>query len=192
MTIKSDKWIRRMADQTGMIEPFEPGQVREGEQGRIISYGTSSYGYDVRCSNEFKIFTNVHSATVDPKNFDENSFITFELLTTTDVRTLPRECPGTETLHVGDARARAGHSTKWEEAIFLANPPPSLNGAANVGGMDALIVGANADRLTPGVCTAPIPTGAIVTNSPPGDYDPDFEDKSGWFPDMICSAPGCA
>ncbi|MBD2858387.1 dCTP deaminase [Spongiibacter sp. KMU-158] len=75
MSIKSDKWIRRMAEQQGMIEPFEPGQVRENEGGRIISYGTSSYGYDVRCSNEFKVFTNTYSATVDPKNFDERSFV---------------------------------------------------------------------------------------------------------------------
>ncbi|HET8807606.1 MAG TPA: dCTP deaminase [Methylophaga sp.] len=74
MSIKSDKWIRRMAEQ-GMITPFEPGQVREREGNRIISYGTSSYGYDVRCSNEFKIFTNINSAIVDPKNFDDNSFI---------------------------------------------------------------------------------------------------------------------
>jgi dCTP deaminase len=72
--IKSDKWIRRMAEQ-GMISPFEPGQVRETDNGRIISYGTSSYGYDVRCSNEFKIFTNINSAIVDPKNFDESSFV---------------------------------------------------------------------------------------------------------------------
>jgi dCTP deaminase len=75
MSIKSDKWIRRMAEQEGMISPFEPNQVRENEQGRIISYGTSSYGYDVRCSNEFKIFTNINSAIVDPKNFDEDSFV---------------------------------------------------------------------------------------------------------------------
>ena len=75
MSIKSDKWIRRMAEQHNMIEPFEAGQVREGEQGRMISYGTSSYGYDVRCSNEFKIFTNINSAIVDPKSFDENSFV---------------------------------------------------------------------------------------------------------------------
>ncbi|BDZ75076.1 dCTP deaminase [Methylophaga marina] len=72
--IKSDKWIRRMAEQ-GMISPFEPGQVRYRDDNRIISYGTSSYGYDVRCSNEFKIFTNINSAVVDPKNFDESSFV---------------------------------------------------------------------------------------------------------------------
>ncbi len=75
MSIKSDKWIRRMAEQQGMIEPFESGQVRDSEHGRVISYGTSSYGYDVRCSDEFKIFTNINSAIVDPKNFDPNSFV---------------------------------------------------------------------------------------------------------------------
>ncbi|MGO1503277.1 MAG: dCTP deaminase, partial [Marinobacter sp.] len=58
MSIKSDKWIRRMSEQHGMIEPFESGQVRDTDKGKVISYGTSSYGYDVRCSNEFKIFTN--------------------------------------------------------------------------------------------------------------------------------------
>jgi dCTP deaminase len=75
MTIKSDRWIRRMAEQHRMIEPFEPGQVREREGQRLISYGTSSYGYDIRCAAEFKIFTNINSAIVDPKNFDSNSFV---------------------------------------------------------------------------------------------------------------------
>ncbi|MEX1198589.1 MAG: dCTP deaminase [Pseudohongiellaceae bacterium] len=76
MSIKSDKWIRRMAAEQGMIEPFEPGQVRHVDGRQVISYGTSSYGYDVRCASEFKIFTNVHtSAVVDPKNFDESSFV---------------------------------------------------------------------------------------------------------------------
>lgn len=75
MGIKADKWIRRMAEEKGMIEPFEPGQVRDSDQERIISYGTSSYGYDVRCSDEFKIFTNINSAVVDPKNFSEQSFV---------------------------------------------------------------------------------------------------------------------
>ena len=75
MSIKSDRWIRHMAQSQGMIEPFEPQQVRENASGRIVSYGTSSYGYDVRCSDEFKIFTNVHSAVVDPKAFDETSFV---------------------------------------------------------------------------------------------------------------------
>ena len=75
MSIKSDKWIRRMAEQHGMIEPFEPGQVRESEGRRIVSYGTSSYGYDLRCAPEFKIFTNINTTIVDPKNFDPASFI---------------------------------------------------------------------------------------------------------------------
>jgi dCTP deaminase len=75
MGIKSDKWIRRMATELGMIEPFESHQVRAVHNQRVISYGTSSYGYDIRCSNEFKIFTNINSAIVDPKNFDENSFV---------------------------------------------------------------------------------------------------------------------
>ena len=58
-----------------MIGPFESGQVSENGDGRIVSYGTSSYGYDVRCADEFKIFTNINSAIVDPKAFDETSFV---------------------------------------------------------------------------------------------------------------------
>src|SRR5690606_17360384 len=69
MSIKSDKWIRRMALEHGMIEPFVERQVRDAGSERVISYGVSSYGYDVRCADEFKVFTNIHSATVDPKNF---------------------------------------------------------------------------------------------------------------------------
>jgi len=75
MSIKSDNWIRRMAQQHGLIEPFEAQQVRESAGARIISYGTSSYGYDVRCAREFKIFTNINSTIVDPKHFDEKSFV---------------------------------------------------------------------------------------------------------------------
>ena len=75
MSIKADHWIRRMAEEEGMIEPFEPGQVREKDGDRIVSYGTSSYGYDVRCADEFKIFTNIESAFVNPKSFDESSFV---------------------------------------------------------------------------------------------------------------------
>jgi len=76
MAIKSDTWIKKMASEHSMIQPFEPNQVRTGKNNeKLISYGTSSYGYDVRCSNEFKVFTNIHSTTVDPKNFDEKSFI---------------------------------------------------------------------------------------------------------------------
>lgn len=77
MSIKSDRWIReRSTGPAPMIEPFEPGQVRTGaDGGRIVSFGTSSYGYDVRCADEFKIFTNVHSTVVDPKAFDPSSFV---------------------------------------------------------------------------------------------------------------------
>jgi len=74
MGIKSDRWIRQAAER-GMIAPFEPGQVRTLEGKKIVSYGTSSYGYDVRCANEFKIFTNINSSIVDPKAFDEKSFV---------------------------------------------------------------------------------------------------------------------
>ena len=74
MTVKSDRWIRRMAAQ-GMIEPFEPTQVRSVDGRRVVSYGTSSYGYDIRCAPEFKIFTNINSTIVDPKAFDPNSFV---------------------------------------------------------------------------------------------------------------------
>ena len=75
MSIKSDKWIRRMAAEQKMIEPFEPGQVKEVDGRRIVSYGTSSYGYDIRCADEFKLFTNLNSTIVDPKEFDEKNFV---------------------------------------------------------------------------------------------------------------------
>ena len=77
MSVKSDKWIRRMAAQ-GMIEPFESRQVKEVAGRRVVSYGTSSYGYDIRCSDEFKIFTNINSTIVDPKAFDAKSFVDFK------------------------------------------------------------------------------------------------------------------
>ncbi|MBV1960449.1 MAG: dCTP deaminase [Immundisolibacteraceae bacterium] len=78
MAIKSDRWINDMSERHGMIEPFEPQQIRAKESGeKIISYGTSSYGYDIRCSNEFKIFTNINSAIVDPKNFNDEGFVEF-------------------------------------------------------------------------------------------------------------------
>jgi len=75
VSVKSDRWIEKMAVEAQMITPFEPRQVREAKGGRGISYGLSSYGYDVRCADEFKIFTNINSAIVDPKNFDANSFV---------------------------------------------------------------------------------------------------------------------
>ena len=67
-----------MAEERGMIEPYVPHQIASVEEKRIVSYGTSSYGYEVRCSTEFKIFTNINAAGVDPKAFDDSSFIEFE------------------------------------------------------------------------------------------------------------------
>lgn len=81
MSVMSDSWIRQMAEEKGMILPFEDKQVGKG----IVSYGVSSYGYDARVGNEFKIFTNVHNAIIDPKNLPEESFIT----KTSDVCIIP-------------------------------------------------------------------------------------------------------
>jgi dCTP deaminase len=127
MSIKSDKWIRRMA-QKGMIEPFEPGQVKTVEGKKIVSYGTSSYGYDVRCSTEFKIFTNINSTIVDPKAFDEKNFVdyrgevciippnSFALARTVEYFRIPRNvltiCLGKSTYAIGTAAA----STKAKKA----------------------------------------------------------------------------
>ena len=71
MAIKADKWIKRMALEHGMIEPFEDRQVRAG----VVSYGLSSYGYDIRVADEFKVFTNINNTVIDPKNFDPRSFV---------------------------------------------------------------------------------------------------------------------
>lgn len=73
--IKNDSWIQKMAKEQQMIQPFEAKLINEIQGQRIISYGTSSYGYDVRCAPEFKVFTNINSAIVDPKDFDNQSFI---------------------------------------------------------------------------------------------------------------------
>ena len=81
MAIKSDRWIKRMALEQGMIEPFEDRQVRKG----VVSFGLSSYGYDVRVADEFKVFTNVYNTVVDPKRFDEKSFVDIRA----DVCTIP-------------------------------------------------------------------------------------------------------
>jgi len=81
MSIKPDHWIEKMAREYAMIEPFEPKQVKEG----VISYGLSSYGYDIRVADEFKVFTNVYTTVVDPKSFDARSFIEFR----SEVCTIP-------------------------------------------------------------------------------------------------------
>ena len=71
MSIKSDAWIKRMAAEHGMIDPFVEDQVREG----VVSYGVSSYGYDIRVADEFKVFTNINTTVIDPKEFDPRSFV---------------------------------------------------------------------------------------------------------------------
>ena len=73
MSIKPDSWIRKMALEESMIEPFEEGLVSKG----IVSYGVSAYGYDIRIADEFKVFTNINTSVVDPKSFDPNSFVDF-------------------------------------------------------------------------------------------------------------------
>jgi dCTP deaminase len=80
-SIKADRWIKKMALERGMIEPFEDRQVRAG----VVSYGLSSYGYDIRVADEFKVFTNINSTVVDPKNFDARSFVDIR----TDVCIIP-------------------------------------------------------------------------------------------------------
>ena len=142
MSIKSDKWIRRMAEEHGMIEPYEPGQVRQAADGqKIVSYGTSSYGYDIRCAPEFKVFTNIYSTVVDPKNFDERSFVdiesdvciippnSFALARTMEYFRIPRNvltiCLGKSTY------ARCGiivnvtpFEPEWEGYVTLSSPTP--------------------------------------------------------------------
>ena len=79
MTIKSDKWIKKMSLESSMINPFSENQIRKDSNGnKLISYGVSSFGYDVRCANEFKVFTNINSEIVDPKKFDDKSFVNIE------------------------------------------------------------------------------------------------------------------
>ena len=77
MSIKNDRWIIEQAKK-GMIEPFSEKQIKQDGEKSLISYGVSSYGYDVRCAREFKIFTNIHASVIDPKSFDPNSFVEIE------------------------------------------------------------------------------------------------------------------
>ena len=132
MGVKPDKWIRKMAREQGMIEPFVDSQVREG----AISYGLSAYGYDIRVSDEFKVFTNVFNSVVDPKNFDDKSFVeikadhcmippnSFALARTVEYFRIPRS---TITLCVGKSTyARCGiivnvtpFEPEWEGFVTL-------------------------------------------------------------------------
>lgn len=75
MSLQSDRWIREMAEKEGMIEPFIGHQVRESNGKKIISYGLSSYGYDIRVASSFKVFTNINNSIVDPKNFQKDAFV---------------------------------------------------------------------------------------------------------------------
>ena len=132
MSVKSDRWIRRMANEHDMINPFSEKQVGAG----VISYGLSSYGYDLRVADEFKIFTNINSTVVDPKQFDERSFITvrqevaiippnsFALARSVEYFKIPRDCI---TLCVGKSTyARCGiivnvtpFEPEWEGFVTL-------------------------------------------------------------------------
>src|SRR3982750_1330478 len=168
MSIKSDHWIRRMAETRGMIEPFEPGQVRvNGNGGKLISYGTSSYGYDVRCADEFKVFTNINSTIVDPKEFDARSFVdvkgevciippnSFALARTVEYFRIPREvltiCLGKSTY------ARCGIITnvtpfepEWEGHVTLEisnTTPLPARIYANEGICQVLFFEADADDI---------------------------------------------
>ncbi len=78
MALQSDRWIRQMAKEHGMIEPFVDNQVRYEEGEKVISFGLSSYGYDLRVANEFKVFTNLYNSLVDPKNFSDSAFVNIE------------------------------------------------------------------------------------------------------------------
>lgn len=78
MALQSDRWIRQMAQEQGMIEPFVDNQVRYVQGEKVISFGLSSYGYDLRVANEFKVFTNLYNSLVDPKNFSESAFVHIE------------------------------------------------------------------------------------------------------------------
>jgi dCTP deaminase len=133
MGVKSDTWIRKMAKEHSMIDPFVDGQVRDG----AISYGLSAYGYDIRVSNEFKVFTNVYNTVVDPKQFDDKSFVeiitsdfciippnSFALARTVEYFKIPRS---TITLCVGKSTyARCGiivnvtpFEPEWEGFVTL-------------------------------------------------------------------------
>jgi len=130
MSIKSDRWIREQATKKQMIHPFSEKQVKEG----VISYGLSSYGYDLRVSDEFKIFTNVNSAIIDPKNFDERSFVTvqadsvivppnsFALARSVEYFKIPRDvltiCVGKSTY------ARCGIIVKGYVTLEISNTTP--------------------------------------------------------------------
>ena len=143
MSLQSDRWIRQMAKTHGMIEPFVETQVRYVEGERVISFGLSSYGYDLRVANEFKIFTNLYNSIVDPKSFNENAFVSveakeciippnsFALARSVEYFRIPRNVL---TLCVGKSTyARCGiivnvtpFEPEWEGYVTLKSPIPHL------------------------------------------------------------------
>src|SRR5690606_15556070 len=160
MTIKSDRWIRQMSDRPqGMIEPYEAGQVKQVDGQRIVSYGTSSYGYDVRCSREFKVFTNINSTIVDPKNFDPKSFVdvvadeciippnSFALARTVEYFRIPRRTgglPGQEHLcalrdHRQRHPARAGMGGARDPGVLQHHAPAGPHLRHRGRGADAVL-----------------------------------------------------
>src|SRR3712207_563891 len=139
MSIMPDHWIRRMAAEHGMIEPFVERQQRQG----VISYGLSSYGYDARVADEFKIFTNVDNAVVDPKNFSEAGFVTrktdvcivppnsFALAHTTEYFRIPRDvlviCLGKSTYARFSEPVRAAVCVgRWSERLHAGDFRPAM------------------------------------------------------------------
>ena len=107
-SIKADKWIKRMALEHGMIEPFEDRQVRQG----VISYGLSSYGYDIRVADEFKVFTNINNTVVDPKNFDDRSFVDMRGRTLNDAFVILDEAQNTTSEQMKMFLTRLGFGSK--------------------------------------------------------------------------------
>ena len=133
MAIKSDKWIIEQAQENQLITPFSSEQIREVDGEKIVSYGVSSYGYDVRCSNEFKIFTNTHSSIVDPKSFDPKSFVdvtaeqciippnSFALASSLEYFKMPRNVTGLVTAKSTYARCGLGTPPTVLEAGWHGN-----------------------------------------------------------------------
>src|SRR5438477_11351161 len=105
MSVKPDRWIRKMALEHKMIEPFTDRQVREG----VISYAVSSYGYDIRVADEFQIFTNVNSTIVDPKHFDARSLVAYK----GDVCIVPPNSFALEMFWIDDGRIDVGENLKF-------------------------------------------------------------------------------
>ena len=115
MSIKSDRWIKRMALEHRMIEPFEDRQVRHG----VVSFGLSSYGYDIRVADEFKVFTNINNTLIDPKNFDPRSFVT------------SRPTPASSRPIRSRWRGRSSTSASRETSSPCASASPRTRGAAS-------------------------------------------------------------